>query len=58
MIRYRDVMCMAAPAFCCTAAAQAEPVTIEFRADRSDVDAGEKVNWTVWGVLPTDAPTA
>lgn len=41
---------------CCAVFGHAEPVTIEFRADRASASVGESVKWTVWGELPEDAP--
>lgn len=57
MIRFREVCCISALVFCFAGGVvRAEPVTIEFRADRLFAAAGEIVNWTVWADMPSGAP--
>lgn len=58
MNRFREVCCVAALALCFAGGGvRAEPVTIEFRADRLFAAEGEVVNWTVWADMPLDAPS-
>lgn len=48
MISYKRLCCACAVLLSLSGVARATPVTINFRADRTQAAAGETVRWTVW----------